>query len=137
MATSSEKNGKHTSNGTHAHSGFASHPAHSASSGRSSKRARAQSSTATQAKLEQVINLARDLPHTLQTELRSNPMRVIATVGAGAFVMGALLGSRMGRLAIAAALPHVVERVFQGALGDKIRSLAEEVTENMGIEADA
>jgi hypothetical protein len=136
MATSSEKSSRHGSNG---HNGHATHQAHAAAShaSRGTKSVRPHASAPNAAKLDQLISLGRELPQRLQEQLRSNPMGTIATVGAGAFVMGALLGSRIGRLAIAAAIPHVVERVFQGAVGDKIRSFAEEVAENVSIESDA
>lgn len=60
------------------------------------------------------------LPKRVRTQFRDNPASVVAAVGAGSFVLGALVASRVGRIALAAAIPLALERLFKGAVGDKL-----------------
>jgi hypothetical protein len=100
-----------------AHNGHANNHAGAAPSIRRPKRARAASEPA----LDRLAALGRDLPRWLQAQLKSNPLAVVATFGAGTFVLGALLGSKLGRVTLAAAIPYAVERVFEGAMGETLR----------------
>ena len=45
-----------------------------------------------------------------------NPRTTLLAVGASAFALGCVMGSRLGRFALAAALPVVVSRVIDGSL---------------------
>ena len=76
--------------------------------------------------------VGRELPRRIEAQMRSNPVAVIATVGAFAFTLGAVLGSRLGRVALAAALPLTIQRIFEGAFGEKLGELTRRLTEDEG-----
>ena len=63
------------------------------------------------------IEALRALPRRLKTSAEENPRATMIAVGAAAFVMGGLLGSRLGRFALAASIPVIVTRVLDGSLG--------------------
>jgi hypothetical protein len=87
-----------------------------------SRRPRAAASDAT--RFTQLRRAALGVPHRIEAQLKSEPVVTLAAVGAGCFVLGALLGSRLGRLALVTALPYAIERVFEGALGERIAEYA-------------
>jgi hypothetical protein len=62
------------------------------------------------------IKVLRALPKRLKASAEENPRAALIAAGAAGFVMGALLGSRLGRFAIAASIPVVVSRVLDGSL---------------------
>jgi hypothetical protein len=68
------------------------------------------------------------LPKRVKARFEANPVSSVAAVAAGSFVLGTLLGSRLVRLALAAAIPLAVERLFQGAVGEKLVAYARTVT---------
>lgn len=80
--------------------------------------------------LQAVIRFGRDLPGRMNAQMKSHPTAALATVGGVSFAFGALVGSRFGRLALAAAIPFLVKRLFEGDLGREIgdyaRGLADE-----------
>jgi hypothetical protein len=63
------------------------------------------------------------LPAMLKAKAEENPGAAFVVIGAGAFVLGGLVASRVGRFAIAAAIPVLINRVLDGAL---VKELAEE-----------
>jgi hypothetical protein len=83
------------------------------------------------------FRIDRALPRRIEAQMKSNPATLMAAVGVGSFVLGALLGSRLGRVALGAAIPYAIGRIFEGALGQKIADYAREMTEEPGREAKA
>ncbi|MGO8994583.1 MAG: hypothetical protein ACLQVI_14800 [Polyangiaceae bacterium] len=77
-----------------------------------SSRARKESVASRATKLGDLSRAARDLPGRIEARLKSDPVGTLVAFGAGCFVLGALFGSRLGRLAIVTALPYAIERVF-------------------------
>lgn len=63
----------------------------------------------------------REIPQALQ----SHPSAALATVGVLSFALGAVVGSRIGRLVMMAAIPALVGRILQGEVGDRIGRYAE------------
>jgi hypothetical protein len=62
--------------------------------------------------------------------MKSHPTTVLAVVGGVSFGLGALLGSRLGRLALAAAIPLVVKRLLEGGLGQGLAGYAEKLADD-------
>jgi hypothetical protein len=59
--------------------------------------------------------------HTkLKAAAKENPRFTLVAVAAGAFALGGLWGSRLGRLALAASIPIVVSRLLDGSLSRKL-----------------
>jgi hypothetical protein len=56
------------------------------------------------------------LPAKLQASAKENPRATLVAVGAVAFALGGLVGSRLGRFALAASIPIVISRLLDGSL---------------------
>lgn len=67
------------------------------------------------------------LPKAVVERLKENPAAGFALVGAASFLLGGLLGSKLGRLALAAALPLVVVRMLEGRIGSEMMRYVEEL----------
>jgi len=65
----------------------------------------------------------------LQAGARENPRLTLVAVAAGAFALGGLLGSRLGRLALAASVPIVVSRLLDGTLSRNLMRWATGIPE--------
>jgi hypothetical protein len=61
-----------------------------------------------------VVGFVRGLPKTLGVQLRAHPPETLAAIGAVSFALGAVLGSRVGRLALAVAIPIALKSAFEG-----------------------
>jgi hypothetical protein len=75
------------------------------------------------------LKALRSLPGKLQAKAKENPRAALVAVGAFAFAMGGLVGSRLGRFALAAALPVVVSRALDGTLAKEFMRLATGIPE--------
>ena len=64
------------------------------------------------------------LPRKVQAQAHENPTAALIAVGAAAFVLGGLVGSRVGRFALAASIPVVVSRVLDGTVARELARLA-------------
>jgi hypothetical protein len=80
------------------------------------------------------IKALRSLPQRLKTSAEENPRAAMVAIGAAAFVMGGLLGSRLGRFALAASIPVVVTRVLDGSLGRDMMRFATGIAESPHVE---
>jgi hypothetical protein len=67
---------------------------------------------------------SQQLPKTVQLALKERPATVLAAVAAGSFTLGALAGSRLGRIAVMAALPVLVKRLVEGDVGRDLAAFA-------------
>jgi hypothetical protein len=85
------------------------------------------------ARLESIKTL-RAFPQRLKASAQENPGAALIAVGAAGFVMGGLLGSRLGRLAIAASIPVVVSRVLDGSLAREMMRFATGIADSPHIE---
>jgi hypothetical protein len=75
------------------------------------------------ARIEQLHALGA-LPGMLKTRAEANPRAALIVVAAGAFVMGGLVGSRLGRLIVEASIPLLIGRALDGTLGKELLRLA-------------
>jgi len=80
------------------------------------------------------LKALRGLPHRLKTSAEQNPRAALFAVGAAGFVIGGLVGSRLGRFAIAASIPVVVSRVLDGSLAQEMLRFATGIAEAPHIE---
>jgi hypothetical protein len=73
-----------------------------------------------------ISRLSRELPRRIERELKTNPTALVGAVAGASFLLGALVGSKIGRLAIAAAIPYAVKHLFEGDVGNYVRGLLKE-----------
>jgi len=87
------------------------------------------------ASLKDVVNAGRRLPKRLRRDLEQHPEAVLATVGGASFVAGAVLGSRIGRALLAAAIPMGIQHLLETELGPRLKARLEgwlrEVTDSI------
>jgi hypothetical protein len=83
---------------------------------RPSKKHSASHTTKSRARASQpgIVGFVRDLPKTLGVQLRAHPSETAAAIGAVSFALGAVLGSRVGRLILAVAIPLALKSAFEG-----------------------
>ncbi len=63
-----------------------------------------------------VARMAKTAKKELKSQMEERPFATVAIVGGVTFALGALVGTRIGRLVIAAAVPLLVKRAFEGTL---------------------
>ena len=80
------------------------------------------------------LKALRGLPQRLKTSAEQNPRAALFAAGAAGFVIGGLVGSRLGRFAIAASIPVVVSRVLDGSLAQEMMRFATGIAEAPHIE---
>ncbi len=69
------------------------------------------------------------LPAKLQASAKENPRATLIVVGAAAFALGGLVGSRLGRFALAASVPVVISRLLDGSLSKDVMRWATGIAE--------
>jgi ElaB/YqjD/DUF883 family membrane-anchored ribosome-binding protein len=77
--------------------------------------------------LGEVVRLARELPRRAQEGMRDRPQTTLAAVAGASFVLGTLLGTRVIRAALYAAVPYVAVQIMKGELGERVLSYASEL----------
>jgi hypothetical protein len=70
--------------------------------------------------VDRFVTMGRRLPGQIQVQLRAHPATALAVAGGTGFLLGAILGSRLGRLALSAIVPFAIRRVLEGSVGDDI-----------------
>jgi hypothetical protein len=89
-------------------------------------------------RLANILRRGWDLPRNLQAQVKANPAATLAGVAGASFVLGALLGSKLGRLAIAAAIPFGIQRLLnEGALKEIGRSARELIADIDSVKGPA
>ncbi len=91
--------------------------------------ARPRAGKAKVAGLKDLAGASRQLPRQIQAAMKTHPTATLAAVAAGSFVIGALAGSSLGRVALAAALPILLRRALEGDLKEGLSSFASSMLE--------
>jgi hypothetical protein len=74
----------------------------------------------------------RGLPSNLQSAMKTNPTAVLAGAGALGFVVGALCGSRVGRLVTTTLVGYGLRRFVEGPVAREVGRYATQVIRNAG-----
>lgn len=99
--------------------------AHAAHNGRKTRRTgRSKGMQTAKKKLGKLVHVGRLLPRTLELECKAHPGPVLISVGAASFALGAVFGSKLGRLAVAAALPFAIRKILEGEIGEELGQMA-------------
>jgi hypothetical protein len=77
--------------------------------------------------LSDVVRAGRSLPRKVKREMALRPEVLLATVGGASFLAGAVLGSRLGRALLAAAIPIGLERLISSEIAPKLVKYAKEM----------
>jgi hypothetical protein len=101
------------------------HPHHNGARSNGTRNSRPAGSKQPQLqRLRSIVVSASQLPEGVQAKLKAHPAATVATIAGASFVFGALAGSRLGRIAIAAAIPLVLKRIIEGDVGQEIAQYA-------------
>jgi hypothetical protein len=77
--------------------------------------------------LSDVVRAGRSLPRKVKREMTLRPEVLLATVGGVSFLAGAVLGSRLGRALLAAAIPIGLERLVSSEIAPKLMKYAKDM----------
>ncbi len=80
---------------------------------------------------EALVRVVRNLPKTIGVQLRTHPPETVAAIGALSFALGAIVGSRLGRLLLAVTIPIAVKSAFEGEVVHKLEKYAQGFVRNM------
>jgi hypothetical protein len=78
-----------------------------------------------------IVRLVRSLPKTIGVQMRAHPPETVAAVGAVSFALGAVLGSRLGRLMLAVAIPLAIKSAFEGEVARELGKYAQGFIRNV------
>ena len=73
--------------------------------------------------LGELLRGCSEIPAKLRAQVEANPVAVVGSVAAGGFVLGALFGSRLGRIMVTAAVGYGVNRFLEGPAGRELGEL--------------
>ena len=85
--------------------------------------------------LGDVWRFVRRLPHAAQTRMKTNPAAVVAGVGATAFVLGALCGSKVGRVLVTTLAGYGLRRLIEGPVARELARYATSAMKQTGASA--
>jgi hypothetical protein len=80
---------------------------------------------------EGLLRVVRNLPRTSGVQLRTHPPETIAAIGAVSFALGAVVGSRLGRLVLAVVIPIAVKSALEGEAVRKLEKYAQGFIRNV------
>jgi hypothetical protein len=63
--------------------------------------------------------------------MRSHPPETVAAVGAVSFALGAVVGSKLGRLVLAVAIPLAIKSAFEGEVARELGKYAQGFIRNV------
>lgn len=79
------------------------------------------------ASIQGVMKMGRGLSHRLQHDLETHPEALLVAVGGASFLAGAILGSRLGRLILSAAIPFGVQSLVESEVAPRLRSYVQDL----------
>jgi|SRR5580698_5999627 hypothetical protein len=74
---------------------------------------------------EGLLRVVRSLPRTIGVQLRTHPPETVAAIGVVSFALGAVVGSRLGRLLLAVAIPIAVKSALEGEVVHTLEKYAQ------------
>jgi len=77
----------------------------------------------------------RGIPRAAQTGLKTNPVAVIAGVSAGAFVLGALCGSKVGRVLVTTLAGYGLRQFMEGPMARELGRYATDALKHVSASA--
>ena len=82
-----------------------------------------------------VWRFVRKLPRAAQAQMKTNPAAVVAGVGATAFVLGALCGSKVGRVLVTTLAGYGLRRLIEGPVAREVARYATDAMKHAGASA--
>ncbi len=77
----------------------------------------------------------RGFPRAAQTGLKTNPVAVIAGISAGAFVLGALCGSKVGRVLVTTLAGYGLRQFMEGPMARELGRYATDALKHVSADA--
>lgn len=70
--------------------------------------------------IKSMVEYGRDLPAKLEQQMKTRPNVVLAGIGGASFVLGAFFGTKLGRIAMVAAVGYGINRLIAGDVGREV-----------------
>jgi hypothetical protein len=81
----------------------------------------------TRGSVHEIVKMGRGLGRRVQRDMETHPEALLIAVGGASFVVGAILGSRLGRLLLSAAIPLVLHHLVEGEVGPRLRGYVQDL----------
>jgi hypothetical protein len=78
-----------------------------------------------------IVRFARSLPKTIGVQMRAHPPETLAAFSAVSFAFGAVVGSRLGRLMLAVAIPLAIKSALEGEVARELGKYAQGFMRNV------
>jgi len=72
--------------------------------------------------IQEIVKMGRGLGSRLQRDMGTHPEALLVAVGGASFLAGAVLGSRLGRIILSAAIPLGIQHLVESELGPRLRT---------------
>jgi hypothetical protein len=86
---------------------------------------------------QSIVRFVRGLPRAIGVQMRTHPPETVAAVGAVSFALGAVVGSKLGRLMLAVAIPLAIKSAFEGEVARELGKYAQGFIRNAHSPTDA
>jgi hypothetical protein len=77
--------------------------------------------------IKDFVTMGRGLPRRLHRDFEKHPEASLAVVGGASFLAGVILGSRLGRAVLSAAIPFGLQYLLESEHGPRLRAYAEDL----------
>jgi hypothetical protein len=79
------------------------------------------------ASIEGIVQMSRGLGKRIQNDLQTRPEALLIAVGGASFLAGAILGSRLGRLILSAAIPFGIQHLVESEVAPRLQSYVKDL----------
>jgi hypothetical protein len=84
------------------------------------------------ASVQEIVKLGRSVSRRIQRDMGTHPEALLVAVGGASFLAGAILGSRLGRIILSAAIPFGLQHLVETELGPRLRTYVQELMHGGG-----
>jgi hypothetical protein len=72
--------------------------------------------------IQEIVKMGRGFGTRVQRDMETHPEVLLVAVGGASFLAGAVVGSRLGRILLSAAIPLGLQHLVESELGPRLRS---------------
>jgi hypothetical protein len=80
--------------------------------------------------IQEIVKMGRGFSSRVQRDMDTHPEALLLAVGGASFVAGAVLGSRLGRILLSAAIPLGLQHLVESEVGPRLRSYVKELLQD-------
>jgi hypothetical protein len=77
--------------------------------------------------IQEIVKMGRGFGSRVQRDMETHPEVLLVAVGGASFLAGAVLGSKIGRIILSAAIPLGIQHLVESELGPRLRTYVQEL----------